>query len=65
MALPLPTSLACSRLRPSGILGVEIPLSSYPDMDRDLVEAVLWSLKFFILASASESSGVLYVLINS
>jgi len=40
MALPLPSSLACSMLRPSGILGAGIPLSSFPDVDWNSAEAI-------------------------
>jgi len=43
MALPLASSLAYSTLRPSGTLGVGIPLSSCLDVDENLAEAVLWS----------------------
>jgi len=45
MALPFPSSLACSRLRPSGILGLGAPLPSEPDMDMEFgCGCFKWSL---------------------
>ena len=41
MALPLPSSLPCSRLRPKGIIGLEALLSSNLYMEMELAEAVL------------------------
>jgi len=55
MALPLLSSLACSRLRLSGILGVGIPLSSCQDMDGNLAKVVLMGLRFFVAGNTSKS----------
>jgi len=40
MALPLPSSLACSKLRPKGTCGFGIPLPSELDMEIELAEVV-------------------------
>jgi len=41
MALPLPSYLACSRLRPKGTLGLGALLPSDKDMEMESTEAVL------------------------
>ena len=41
MAFPLPSSLACSRLRPKGTCGFGAPLPFELDMEIEMAEAVL------------------------
>ena len=61
MALPIPTSLACLRLRPKGICGFGTPLPSEPDVEIKGDSGCFMEFMCFVVEFTSESLRFLFV----